>query len=103
MAVPSKSKIRESLMEQLRLNGADVAHFQSQIEDYIFLFETVKKMKKSIKENGRTYMAMSAAGKEYEKDNPDAKLLPRYTSEMRAILKDLGLTTKNVMEDDEEL
>ena len=48
-------------------------------------------------------MAMSAAGKEYEKENPCVKMLPQYTRSMLAILKELGLTTDKMEAVDEEL
>ena len=61
-------------------------------------------MKKDISERGNTYTSISSVGKEYEKDNPNVKLLPTYTRQMLQILKDLGLTTDNVVqEDDDEL
>ena len=50
-----------------------------------------------------TYIAMSAAGKEYEKDNPNVKLLPQYTRSQLAILKGLGLTRDKIAEDDVDL
>jgi len=103
MAAKSKKAIRESLMGQLRANGADVDHFEALIDDYIAFFEIVRKMKADIRKNGITYTAISAAGKEYEKDNPCVKQLPQYTRAMLAILKELGLTTDSVAEKDEEL
>lgn len=103
MAAKSKKAIRESLMAQLKSKGADVDHFEALIDDYVNYFGMVKKMKADIAKRGLSYMATSAAGKEYEKDNPNVKLLPQYTRAMLAILKDLGLTTDNVAEEEEEL
>jgi phage terminase small subunit len=103
MADKSKKQIRESLMAQLKAKGADVDHFEALIDDYCTYFELVKKMKADIRKNGLTYMATSAAGKIYEKDNPNVKALPQYTRSMLTILKDLGLTTDKVAEDDGEL
>lgn len=103
MAAKSQKDIRESLMAQLREKGADVSHFEGLIDDYVEYFRMVKKMKADIKKRGLSYTAMSAAGKEYEKDNPNVKLLPQYTRTMLAILKELGLTTDKVAEEDIEL
>lgn len=90
-------------MEQLTAKGADVAHFEALVDDYVEYFGLVKKLKADIRKNGISYTAMSAAGKEYVKDNPSVKLLPQVTRTMLMILKELGLTTDKVMEDDDEL
>jgi len=101
MAQKSKKAIRESLMSQLQAKGADLDHFEALIDDYVTYFELVKKMKADIRKNGLSYEAVSAAGKVYEKDNPNVKLLPQYTRSMLAILKDLGLTTDKVESEDD--
>ncbi len=103
MAAKTKQQIRESLMQQLAAKGADVAHFEALIDDYVEYFGLVKKMKADIRKNGLSYPAMSAAGKEYQKDNPSVKLLPQYTRSMLLILEKLGLTTDKVAEEDDEL
>lgn len=103
MATKKGKLIRESLLIQLRSKGAETDHFVALIDDYVNYYETVQKMKRDIRRKGITYPAVSAAGKEYEKDNPCVKQLPQYTRAMLAILKELGLTTDNVGEVDEEL
>ena len=99
----AQKDIKESLLAQLAAKGADLAHFEAFVDDYVEYFGMVKKMKADIKKRGMTYTAVSAAGKEYEKDNPNLKLIPQYTRAMLSILKDLGLTTDQVSdgEDDE--
>jgi phage terminase small subunit len=99
----SQKKIKDSLYAQLKAKGADVAHFEALVDDYMSYFKMVQAMKKDIKDKGMSYMTTSAAGKKYEKDNPNMKLLPQYTRSMLAILKELGLTTDNITEDDGEL
>lgn len=97
-------KVRKSLIRQLESKNACLDHFIGLVNDYCFYFETVEDLKKNILEKGVTYTSMSASGKEYEKDNPALKLLPGYTRQMLQILKDLGLTTANVLvEEDDEL
>lgn len=99
-----KTDIKNSLLRQLKEKGADAAHFKALVEDYLFLWEQVKEMKKSIKEKGVTYEAVSAAGKTYEKENPAVKNLVLYSRQMLAILKDLGLKTDEIeAEEDDEL
>lgn len=103
MAAKSKKAIRESLMAQLRAKGADMDHFEALIDDYVAYFELVKKMKADIRKNGIAYKAVSAAGKEYMKDNPCVKMLPQYTRSMLGILKELGLTTDEAGQEDDML
>ncbi|CEQ26575.1 Uncharacterised protein [[Clostridium] sordellii] len=47
-------------------------------------------------------MTVSAAGKEYEKDNPSVKNAVLYSKQKLAILKELQLTTDNVIGDDDD-
>ena len=103
MAGKSKKAIRESLIRQIEAKGANVDHFEALINDYVEYYGLVRKMEADIRKNGLTYTAMSASGKEYEKDNPCVKMLPQYTRTMLAILKDLGLTTDTVTDEEEEL
>lgn len=97
-------KVRKSLLHQLKGKNADLDHFVGLVNDYCFYFEAVEDMKRSIADRGLTYTAVSASGKDYEKDNPAVKLLPAYTRQMLQILKDLGLTTDRIAaEEDDEL
>lgn len=100
MAQRSQKDVRESLMQQLRAKGADVAHFESLVDDYMAYFGLAKKLKANIRSRGLTYTAISSTGKEYEKDNPSVKLLPTYTQAMLRILRELGLTTDEPVEDE---
>ena len=103
MAQQSQAKIRESLMAQLRAKGADVSHFEALVDDYMEYCKLIKKMKADIKKRGMTYIAISAPPKEYDNDNPNVKLLPHYTTRQNPILKELGLTTDKIAEDDGDL
>ena len=103
MAAKSKKAIRESLISQLHAKGADVDHFVALVEDYVNYYDMVRKMKRIIREKGITYIAISAAGKEYEKDNPCVKQLPQYTRAMLSILKELGLTTDSLPDEEDDL
>lgn len=97
-------KVKASLIHQLKQKNACLDHFMGLVDDYCFYYETVEHMKTEIVDKGVTYTTMSAAGKEYEKDNPAVKLLPTYTRQMLQILKEMGLTTDNVLiEEDDEL
>jgi phage terminase small subunit len=100
----TEKQIRESLLLQLTTKGANVAHFEGLVEDYLTLFRLSKQLKADIKKRGLCYTAVSATGREYEKDNPSVKLLPQYTKAMLTILRELGLTTDEpVAEEDDQL
>jgi len=88
-------KIKESLIKQLKNKDADVEHFLSLVDDYIWYWKQEKEMQDDVSDNGRTYKASSAAGKEYDKENPSIKNALMYNKQKLAILKQLELTTKN--------
>lgn len=90
-------EIKESLMKQLQAKGADVPLYQSKIEEYMWLYQQFKQMQTDIRKRGRIYKTMSAAGKEYEKENPSVKDALLYSRQMVAILGALGLDTKTVV------
>lgn len=96
----SAKQIKESLLEQLRAKGADVGLYRSLIDDYCWLWKQEREMQKDIKERGRTYSSLSAAGKEYEKENPSVKNALLYSKQMVAILSALGLRTETVIPPD---
>lgn len=92
---PSQRDIRNSLEQQLRDKGADVLHFQALLDDYMFFYAMLKKMKSDIRKRGLEIEAISSTGKAYTKDNPSVKQAAMYNQRMMAILKDLGLTTES--------
>jgi hypothetical protein len=98
----SAKKIRVSLINQLKNKGADAEHFLGLIDDYIWYFNQEKAAQKDIKIRGRTYMAVSASGNEYEKENPSVKESIMYNKQKLEILKQLGLTTNNVGAGDDD-
>lgn len=89
-------EVRKSFLEQLRAKGADVALYRAQIDDYMWFFQQERQMQADIRKKGRTYLTISAAGKEYEKDNPSVKNALLYSRQMIAILGALGLDTRTV-------
>lgn len=95
-------KIKESLIKQLEDKGAKVEHFLGLIDDYIWYFNEEKAMQKDIKNRGHSYKATSSAGYEIDKENPSAKNALMYNKQKLAILKQLELTTKNVVSDDDD-
>lgn len=92
---PTQREIRDSLEQQLRDQGADVLHFQALLDDYMFFYKMLRKMQSDIRKNGATIKAVSAAGKEYDKENPAIKQAALYSKQMLQILREMGLTTGN--------
>lgn len=94
------SDVRESLRRQLQERGAETPHFIALIDDYMFYYQQEKKMQAAVKK-GLTVKAKSAAGKEYDKENPAIKAAALYSKQKLAILRELGLTTDTVPPVDE--
>lgn len=94
------SDVRASLRRQLQERGAETPHFLALIDDYMFYYQQEKKMQAAVKK-GLTVKAKSAAGKEYDKENPAIKAAALYSKQKLAILRELGLTTDTVLPVDE--
>lgn len=102
MSKPSIAKVKESLYDQLRELGADVDCYRSLVEDYCFYDQQERKMQADVRKRGLSYEAVSAAGKEYEKENPSVKLAYQYNKQKIQILRQMGLTVQTVVNPDEE-
>ncbi len=90
---PSKSKIKDSLIRQLEVKGANVPHFYDLICDYLMLYETKKMLQKDIMKRGVSYETMSASGYKITKQNQSVKDLVAVEKQMMSMLKEMGLTT----------
>ena len=99
----SVAKIKKSLIKQLENKGANVDHFTSLIDDYVWFCEQEKEMQKDIKERGQSFKALSASGNPIIKENPSVKNAIMYNKQKLAILKELGLTTDNVVDDSDDI
>lgn len=93
-------QLKESLLKQLKSKGADTEHFTNLIEDYCFFWTQERKMQADVRKKGLTYPAISAVGKEYEKENPSVKAAMLYSRHQLTILRELGLTTETAPQDD---
>ncbi len=97
---PSKGKIKESLIKQLEVKHANVAHFMDLIFDYIVLYDTKKALQKDIKKRGVSYETTSASGYKITKQNQSVKDLVAVEKQMMSMLKEMGLTTDAPTGDD---
>ncbi len=102
MATSKKIKIKESLLEQLRLKGADKEVFSSLIDDYMKFYDTKEKLLADIKKRGISFKDYSAAGKPMMKQNPSTKEVVAVSAQMLKILDQLGITTGQVIADDDD-
>lgn len=104
MRKPSKTQVKNSLMEQLAQMGANIPFFEDLVEDYMCLWDVKNGLKKDIKERGVTYKDVSSVGVEMMKNNPSTKELTMVNRQMLSILEKLGLSTdKCKIEEDDEL
>ena len=100
MAVKSqktrRKEIKKSLIEQLRSRGLDIALFADQVDDYMQLWDLKEMLIEDIRETGlRTKDG---------KDNTSPKQLPIVNRQMLSLLKTLGVTTDNIVgEEDDDL
>ena len=93
-------EIKESLIQQLQAKGADVPLYRDLIDQYMWFLQQFHQMQADIRKRGRTYTTVSAAGKDYEKNNPSVEDALKYSKQMVAILAALGLSTETVVPSD---
>lgn len=100
----TKKAIQESLLLQLRENGASQEHYEDLISDYMALWDTKRALIKDIRSRGVTYKDFSSVGVEMQKNNPSVKELVMVNRQMLSLLKELGLSAEKAAgggEDDE--
>lgn len=102
-AKPNINDVRESLIAQLRQRNADISVYNDLVEQYITNLKIIRNMQADIKKRGLSFKAISATGKEYEKENPSVKALIMYQKTGIAILGAMQLSTDKCTnpEDDE--
>ena len=88
-----RKRVEKSLKQQLVSKGADVEIFKNLIDDYMGLWDLKEMYFQDIKENG-----LRVDGKE----NTSPKQTPIVNRQMLAILKQLDITTENVVREDGE-
>lgn len=96
-----KTKVKESLIEQLRLLGADKPVFLSLVDDYMRLWSTKEKLLKDIEKRGICFEDNSAAGKKMMKQNPSTKEVVAVNTQMLKILERLGISPSTIIAEDE--
>ena len=91
-----RKEVRKSLIDQLKNKGAEIALFSDQVEDYMQLWDLKEMLIEDIRETG----LRTPDGK----DNTSPKQLPIVNRQMLALLKTLGVTTDDIVgEEDDDL
>ena len=87
----TKSEIKASLMEQLRLQNKTSDFYLDLVNDYMDYWSLKKKMVSDIRKNGIRYKSINGNGIEVEKPNESVTNLTKITTAMLKILNDLNL------------
>lgn len=103
MAKSKKDIIKNSLVTQLKLRKADTPFFLAMVDEYIYFYEKLTELKKIVKDEGifiKTPYNNSGAVKQTV--NPAMSEIENVNKQMLNILRDLKLTTDNIISEDEE-
>ena len=98
----SKKSIRDSLMLQLRLRGADIPALVDMVDQYMTLWQIAATLRDDIDTRGVVYKDFSSVGVEMWKNNPSVSELNRITTQMAKLLQQLKISTDSVMSDDDD-
>ena len=87
----TKTEIKESLLEQLRLQNKTSDFYLDLVSDYMDYWSLKKKLITDIRKKGIRYETVNGNGIEVEKPNESVTNLPKITTAMLKILNDLNL------------
>ena len=87
----TKTEIKESLLEQLRLQNKTSDFYLDLVSDYMDYWSRKKKLITDIRKKGIRYETVNGNGIEVEKPNESVTNLPKITTAMLKILNDLNL------------
>lgn len=93
----SKSKVKKSLIVQLRAKGADVDMMTDRIDAYMRLWDIEKQLADDINLRGVKYEETNVKGDIILKDNPSTKEIVAVSNQMLAILKALGISIDTIV------
>lgn len=99
-----EADVRKSLLKQLEDKGAAVSHFEDLVNDYMNFRSIKSKLQADIRKRGIVYEDKSSVGIVMQKNNPSVKELVNVNRQMLSILRELGLSTDDIVcDDDDEL
>ena len=87
----TKTEIKESLLEQLRLQNKTSDFYLDLVSDYMDYWSLNKKLITDIRKKGIRYDTVNGNGIKVEKPNESVTNLPKITTAMLKILNDLNL------------
>ena len=87
----TKTEIKESLLEQLRLQNKTSDFYLDLVSDYMDYWSLKKKLITDIRKKGIRYDKVNGNGIKVEKPNESVTNLPKITTAMLKILNDLNL------------
>ena len=87
----TKTEIKESLLEQLRLQNKTSDFYLDLVSDYMDYWSLKKKLIADIRKKGIRYDTINGNGIKVEKQNESVTNLPKITTAMLKILNDLNL------------
>ena len=87
----TRTEIKESLLEQLRLQNKTSDFYLDLVSDYMDYWSLKKKLITDIRKKGIRYETVNGNGIEVEKPNESVTNLPKITTAMLKILNDLNL------------
>ena len=87
----TKTEIKESLLEQLRLQNKKSDFYLDLVSDYMDYWSLKKKLITDIRKKGIRYDTVNGNGIKVEKPNESVTNLPKITTAMLKILNDLNL------------
>ena len=87
----TKTEIKESLLEQLRLQNKTSDFYLDLVSDYMDYWSLKKKLITDIRKKGIRYDTVNGNGIKVEKPNESVTNLPKITTAMMKILNDLNL------------
>lgn len=88
--------VEQSLIEQLKTNGADIEAFRALIGDYMALYKVCEELKKDIRKRGTIVERTGSAGQTITAPNTSIKELRDTNKSMLAILRQLNLSIDTV-------
>ena len=87
----TKTEVKNSLLEQLRLQNKTSDFYRALVNDYMDYWSLKKKLISDIKNKGLRYETVNGNGLTVEKPNESVTNLPKITTAMLKILSDLNL------------
>lgn len=98
----SEKKIKQSLLEQLKMRNATSEFYIDLINDYMSMWRTKELLDADLRDRGTVYKEPNSTGREVFKNNPSTKELVMVNKQMLSLLKDLGLNEPAVNDEPDD-